>query len=566
MTAARCARPFAFSLIFVGPALAGDVILNEYNAVAPDEWLGNPDLEECEGPAGFACSTRTDTYFGRVIGNGGNWFELAVVADHVDMRGWRLYWEEINALKEGVIFLSDDAFWSDIRAGTIITFTELTAAEGGIDTDVSFDPCNGDWWINVNSFDATLVTTTETNVEGDGPGNFSVGNNDWRLTILDSSGAVVTPAAGEGAVDYTGTSVNNREILRLEIEPSTGVLPSGPYDDGTRSSCGSFNNWTNDLGCRTYQTFAALRAAIRAECDVCQAVALNEYNAVGDTLYLNGGTADLDEDGGLASDAFFGRVLANGGDWIELVILTDHLDVRGWTIDWLDAAGESGAITLSDDALWSDLRAGAIVTFIEWTTAEGGLDTDSSFDLDGGDRWINVNTFDTAFVAGTTSSAPEHVSGEFDVSENDWSIVIRDGDGAAVVAPTGEGSITFYQDDVSDTNIFRYEDDPTSATVALGLYDDAASLSTFGALNMWTACPSGAIVTQDFSTLPDANCGGEEPGVLGDIDGDGVVDAADLAALLAAWGFCPRPCAADLDGDGDVDAGDLAILLAAWTV
>jgi len=57
--------------------------------------------------------------------------------------------------------------------------------------------------------------------------------------------------------------------------------------------------------------------------------------------------------------------------------------------------------------------------------------------------------------------------------------------------------------------------------------------------------------------------------VLGDIDGNGAVDAADLGLLLAAWGAChgPRggPCAADLDGDGVVDGVDLGLLLGAWS-
>ena len=48
-----------------------------------------------------------------------------------------------------------------------------------------------------------------------------------------------------------------------------------------------------------------------------------------------------------------------------------------------------------------------------------------------------------------------------------------------------------------------------------------------------------------------------------DLDGDGVVDASDLAILLASFGPCAN-CAADLDGSGIVDAGDLAILLGNW--
>lgn len=48
-----------------------------------------------------------------------------------------------------------------------------------------------------------------------------------------------------------------------------------------------------------------------------------------------------------------------------------------------------------------------------------------------------------------------------------------------------------------------------------------------------------------------------------DLDGNDSVDAADLAAILAAWGPCAS-CPADLDGDGQVAASDLTATLAAW--
>ncbi len=50
---------------------------------------------------------------------------------------------------------------------------------------------------------------------------------------------------------------------------------------------------------------------------------------------------------------------------------------------------------------------------------------------------------------------------------------------------------------------------------------------------------------------------------LGDVDGDGAVGPADLAALLAAWGSNPGSDA-DFDQDGTVGPADLAALLAAW--
>lgn len=50
-----------------------------------------------------------------------------------------------------------------------------------------------------------------------------------------------------------------------------------------------------------------------------------------------------------------------------------------------------------------------------------------------------------------------------------------------------------------------------------------------------------------------------------DINGDGIVNGADLTILLAAWGACTADCPADLDSNGVVNGADLTVLLAAWT-
>ena len=47
-----------------------------------------------------------------------------------------------------------------------------------------------------------------------------------------------------------------------------------------------------------------------------------------------------------------------------------------------------------------------------------------------------------------------------------------------------------------------------------------------------------------------------------DLNGDGVVDGADLGALLSQWGAQGGP--ADLNGDGLVDGADLGGMLARW--
>ncbi len=49
-----------------------------------------------------------------------------------------------------------------------------------------------------------------------------------------------------------------------------------------------------------------------------------------------------------------------------------------------------------------------------------------------------------------------------------------------------------------------------------------------------------------------------------DLNGDRIVDGADLGELLSAWGDCEESCPADLDCNGIVDGADLGILLSAW--
>jgi len=69
----------------------------------------------------------------------------------------------------------------------------------------------------------------------------------------------------------------------------------------------------------------------------------------------------------------------------------------------------------------------------------------------------------------------------------------------------------------------------------------------------------GATSAQVTVTLS-ATVGGGNPA---DLNGDGVVNGADLGILLAAWGVAPGS-PADLDGDGVVNGADLGLLLSNW--
>lgn len=67
--------------------------------------------------------------------------------------------------------------------------------------------------------------------------------------------------------------------------------------------------------------------------------------------------------------------------------------------------------------------------------------------------------------------------------------------------------------------------------------------------------------TGDFNDGGGNSIGDTCESCVGDLNGDGVVNSADIGLLLAAWG---GPGDADLNGDGVVNAADLGLELASW--
>lgn len=250
-------------LFFVGIAVctvqAAPIILNEYNGVDASKFVGGKD------------ATKTDVYFGRITGNGGNWFELAVIQDHLDMRGWKLNWaytEDADNSGAGTLALTSDSLWGDLRSGTILTFTEFNAAEPDktcpAGTDTSFAPASGDWWINVRSDSTQYFTTAGTimkkSVNAAVPaGEFSVNNSNWQLTIANAGEAVIFGPSGEGIKPSSG--ISDTSMCKLEADPSANITPTSKYNDGSSSTFGAPNAWTSS-GDPFQQDFSALRADV----------------------------------------------------------------------------------------------------------------------------------------------------------------------------------------------------------------------------------------------------------------------------------------------------------------
>ena len=231
-----------FTLTIYPPS--GPLMLNEYNAV------GSNDLLD-------PLSAGSDFYLGTVTGNGGDWFELVVTGtgvagSTVDLRGWKI--EILSGGTTKTLVLSNDAYWSNVMAGTILTFIENNTADGGMDTaihKISTRNTNGHVWSNIWIRDPVFIDQAAS-VIGSG---ISIDNNNTWFTIKNPSATVVLGPAGEGiaaedtdANSFPDTliSVSSQEVLALRTDPSPVVDPLfGKYTDQALSSFGYPNYWSS---------------------------------------------------------------------------------------------------------------------------------------------------------------------------------------------------------------------------------------------------------------------------------------------------------------------------------
>jgi hypothetical protein len=241
------------------PAGPVRLLLNEYNAVSGSKFLG--------GGAAGDTANGTDATFGRVAGNGGDWFEL-VVLDNLDITGWTFeVWHLDTGLLErsAALQVTNAPELAELQPGTIITVSE------DIPDDLTWNPSAGDWHINLqaNSLDQGGFFTAASQQ------NFAIDKDDTQIAIFDANGAPVALRTGEGTVD--GVSVNSEEVFKLEAAP-TSEITSGDiaYADGTSSTWGLPNVWGN--GAST-QNFDELRFTM-GDVDCDDALTLGDALAV----------------------------------------------------------------------------------------------------------------------------------------------------------------------------------------------------------------------------------------------------------------------------------------------
>jgi hypothetical protein len=237
------------------------IILNEYNAVGSAEFLrGGTATVDADGVS----PAPSDSFFGRVAGNGGEWVEFVVVgtgsasSPRVDMRGWTI---EVHS-PQGVrsIVLSQDPYWQSVVAGTILTFTASNSAGGGLDTQIHRTSALhnlGFLSTNVWIHDRNLVNQTASTFTS----TLGISSEDSRFVVKNAAGTLIYGPSGEGVASVSGSpgvllGVNSREVLRLQQNPAPAVDPLfGTYNDSDAGSTfGARNSWGTGP---TLQSFAS---------------------------------------------------------------------------------------------------------------------------------------------------------------------------------------------------------------------------------------------------------------------------------------------------------------------
>ena len=338
------------------PSAAGsaELVLNEYNAVMGGQYLANE---------------ASDGFWGRRVANGGDWFELVVIGDQLDMRGWR-FWvgNDVGGLTEEsfVITLTDDGLWSDLRSGTIITFSEELR-----NNVTEYRPEFGRWWINVRVSPGTSGTyaTVECVSPACAPDDvrWKVSNLDWQLVVTDAADANVFGPAGEGIKPINAIGPN--EVFKLEDDPSVSTTPMSNYNDGTSSSFGEPNIYSAGSA---VQDLSALRSSVPYS--ALSSVRINEVYSHSDPgidwfeLY-NPGSEDVDVGGWYLSD--------NPDDLFEYQIAAGTVIAAGGYLTFDETDVPFAFSSSCGDELILSAASGGLLTgerdFVEFGAVENGV-------------------------------------------------------------------------------------------------------------------------------------------------------------------------------------------------
>ena len=221
----------------------------------------------------------------------------------------------------------------------------------------------------------------------------------------------------------------------------------------------------------------------------------------------------------------------------------------GDTIRWIHGSGSHtvshGDCTPANDSLFSGPLNASSTTF-EWTIPDA-VNGEISF-------YCKVGSHCSAFgMSGVINVVPTSGSIVHEVQQQGFTFVpaeitVKPGDTVQWTWSAGMHTVT---------------SGDSSSCIADNIYFDVA-LNEVDNVVLWVV-PENMPDAIDY--FCDFHCGVGHVGTItralvGDINGDGCINGADLSELLGNWGGTSGP--ADINQDGTIDGADLTIVLANW--
>ncbi|MBF9221125.1 carbohydrate-binding protein [Hymenobacter ruricola] len=265
--------------------------------------------------------------------------ELLVVQDHLDIRGLIVKDFESNLTLDngGKYQFKDNTLWKDLRIGTTVVLRRLTSGITGYAEDV--DPAD---------FKIDLLMENSTYLDALAPAgqNFNLTQTDMVLlktgTASGTDNAVHALATNATGLALYAAVASPKLLLSTGLGTGAFVYPTNPAQstadyNGTNvlTSTSASRNWGDGFGPANITYINTLRGLAATAPPI---VVNRIYNG------SNDGTGNLDA--------------------VELLVVQDHLDVRGMIVKDFESNGTAdtgGKYQFTTNALWADLRSGTTI-------------------------------------------------------------------------------------------------------------------------------------------------------------------------------------------------------------
>jgi PKD repeat protein len=266
--------------------------------------------------------------------------ELLVTQDHLDIRGLIVKDFETNLTSDtgGKIQFKDNALWKDLRIGTTIVLRRLASGIAGYATDVDASDFTVDMLMENTTYLADLSNAGQ---------NFNLTQTDMVLLKTGAASGIDNPVhalvSNNGSTNalYTGLT-GPKLVFGTGLATGAFLYPLNPAQStadysGTAvaSNTSANRTWGYGSGSGNMSYINTLRG-----------LAVTPPTMVVNRIYngSNDGTGNLDA--------------------VELLVVQDHLDVRGMIVKDFETNGTAdtgGKYQFTNTAFWSDLRSGTTI-------------------------------------------------------------------------------------------------------------------------------------------------------------------------------------------------------------